>query len=115
MQYERSAARSLYLPVASMTIFSGEFEWDEAKAQSNLRRHKVSFLQARRVFDDFFALIEQDLSEDYGEDRFLATGTVEGVILTVVYTERRERIRIISARKASSDEQRKYYRGQTSS
>ncbi len=98
-----------------MTIFNNEFEWDEAKARSNLRRHRISFLQACRVFDDFFALIEQDLSEDYGEDRFLATGTVEGMILTVVYTERRERIRIISARKASSDEQRKYYRGQTSS
>jgi len=98
-----------------MTIFNDEFEWDEAKAQSNLRRHRISFPQGCRVFDDLFALIERDLSEDYGEDRFLATGTVEGMILTVVYTERRERIRIISARKASSDEQRKYYRGQTSS
>src|SRR5258708_633619 len=96
-----------------MTIFNDEFEWDEAKAQANLRRHKISFLQACRVFDDFFTVIEQDLSEEYGEDRFLATGTVEGVIVTVVYTERRERIRIISARKASNDEQRKYYRGQT--
>src|SRR5258707_13357412 len=96
-----------------MTIFNNEFEWDEAKARSNLRRHRISFLQACRVFDDFFALIEQDLSEDYGEDRFLATGTVEGVIVSVVYTERRKRNRSVSARKVSSGEQIRDYRGAT--
>jgi uncharacterized protein len=90
-----------------------DFEWDETKAEFNLRRHKISFREACRVFDDLFVLIEQDLSEDYGEDRFLATGIVEALLLTVVYTERGERIRLISARKASSDEQRKYYRSQT--
>jgi len=60
-----------------------------------------------------FALIEQDLSEDYGEDRFLATGMIEGRLVTVVFTERGERTRIISARKANTDERRKYYRSQT--
>jgi uncharacterized protein len=63
--------------------------------------------------DDLFALIEQDLSEDYGEDRFTATGMIEGLLVTVVYTERGGRIRTISARKANSDERRKYYRSQT--
>jgi uncharacterized DUF497 family protein len=92
-----------------------EFEWDEAKAEANLRKHKISFQEASRVFDDLFALIEQDLSEDFGEDRFLATGMVEGSLITVVYTERDERIRIISARKANSDEQKRYYRSQTPS
>jgi uncharacterized protein len=90
-----------------------EFEWDETKAQANLKKHKISFQEARRVFDDLFALIEQDFSEDFGEDRFLATGVVKGVLVTVVYTERGERIRLISARKANSDEQRRYYRSQT--
>jgi uncharacterized protein len=90
-----------------------EFEWDETKAQANLKKHKISFQEARRIFDDLFALIEQDLSEDFGEDRFLATGVVKGVLVTVVYTERGERIRLISARKANSDEQRRYYRSQT--
>src|SRR5260370_19037116 len=98
-----------------MTIFNDEFEWDEAKAQSNLRRHRISFPQGCRVFDDLFALIERDLSEDYGEDRFLATATVDGMILTVVYTERRERSGIISAPKATTDDQRKYYRAHTAS
>ena len=40
------------------------FQWDERKAAINLRRHKISFQAARRVFDDLFALVEQDLSED---------------------------------------------------
>jgi uncharacterized protein len=92
-----------------------EFEWDDAKAEANLTKHKISFREAQRVFDDFFALVEQDLSEDFGEDRFLATGMVEGVLIVVVYTERGERIRLISARKANSNEQRRYYRGQTPS
>jgi uncharacterized protein len=90
-----------------------EFEWNSIKAEANLKKHKISFQEARRVFDDLFALIEQDLSEDFGEDRFLATGMVEGLLVTVVYTERGERIRLISARKANSDEQRRYYRSQT--
>ncbi len=90
-----------------------DFEWDERKAAINLRDHKISFREASRVFDDLFALIEQDLSEDYGEDRFIATGMIESLLVTVVYTERGERIRIISARKANSDERRKYYQSQT--
>jgi uncharacterized DUF497 family protein len=94
-------------------MIDDEFEWDEVKAETNLRRHKISFLEACRVFEDFFALIEQDLSEPYGEDRFLATGMVESMLLTVAYTERGERIRIISARKASSNEQRKYHSSKT--
>ena len=92
-----------------------EFEWDEAKAEANLRKHKISFQEASRVFDDLFALIEQDLSEDFGEDRFLATGVIKGSLVTVVYTERDERIRLISARKANSDEQKRYYCSQTPS
>jgi uncharacterized DUF497 family protein len=53
-------------------------------------------------------LVEQDLSEDYGEERFLATGRVEGLLITVAFTERGGCIRIMSARKANSDERRAY-------
>ncbi len=63
------------------------------------------------MFDDPFACIELDLSEDYGEERLVATGRVEGVLVTVVYTERDDRVRIISARKANGDEQRAYDQG----
>jgi uncharacterized DUF497 family protein len=89
-----------------------EFEWDEAKAEANLRKRKISFQQAQSVFDDIFAVVEQDLTEEYGESRFLATGMVGGLVITVVYTERGERFRIISARRATSYEHREYYRSQ---
>jgi hypothetical protein len=92
-------------------MLSDEFEWDDAKADANLRKHKISFRAASRVFDDPLVLMEQDFSEDYGEDRFLATGMVEGLLMTVAYTERDDCIRIISARKASSYERRAYDQG----
>jgi uncharacterized DUF497 family protein len=88
-----------------------EFEWDDAKAEANLRKHKISFRAATRVFDDVLVLIEQDVSEDYDENRYLATGLVEGLLITVAHTERDDRIRIISARKANNNEQRAYDRG----
>jgi uncharacterized protein len=88
-----------------------DFEWDDAKAEANLRKHRISFRAATRVFDDPLVLIEQDLSENYDEDRFLATGRVDGLLMTVVYTERGDCIRIISARKANGDERRAYDQG----
>jgi len=90
-----------------------DFEWDEHKAATKLRDHKISFQQARNVFDDVFALVEQHLSEDYGEDRFLAIGMIDSRLVTVVFTERGERARIISARKATADDRRAYYQSQT--
>jgi hypothetical protein len=65
------------------------------------------------VFDDVFASERCDVASDPGEIRYVITGTVNDVILTVVYTERGNRIRIISARKATAHEQREYYRSQT--
>jgi uncharacterized DUF497 family protein len=88
-----------------------EFEWDDAKAQANLRTHRISFRAASRVFDDPSVLIEQDLSEDYGEDRFIAVGCVDGLLVVVAYTERGDSIRIISARKANANERRTYKQG----
>ena len=67
------------------------------------------------MFDDIFALVEQDLTEEYGENRFLATGMVGELIITVAYMERGQRIRIISARRANRYEQREYYRSQAPS
>jgi len=89
-----------------------EFEWDEAKAESNRRKHAVTFEAACGVFGDAFALDRLDTRMDHGEARFVITGMVNGVLLTVVYTERGERIRIISARRADRHEQRAYYRSQ---
>ena len=91
-----------------------EFEWNARKAEANLRKHGISFETARRVFNDGFAVEWPDLDLPYGEARFVITGMVEGRLLRVVFTEWDDRIRIISARKATKHEQREYYRSQTS-
>ena len=91
-----------------------EFEWHEAKAEANLRNHGVSFELACTVFRDPFAIERVDDREDYGEERFVAIGMAEGkVLLFVAYTEREERIRIISARRALQNEQEDYFRQNT--
>jgi uncharacterized DUF497 family protein len=90
-----------------------EFEWDAAKAQSNLAKHLVGFEAARRVFDDALALDRLDIGSRGGEIRYVITGMVNGALLTVVYTERGARTRIISARRATKHEQTDYYRSQT--
>jgi uncharacterized DUF497 family protein len=85
------------------------FEWDDGKAAQNLRDHGVSFVKAV-TFLDPFAVEWIDVSEAYGEERCNLLGICEGVILHVTYTERSERIRIISARRAERHEQDIYYR-----
>jgi len=88
-----------------------EFEWDKAKAEANFRRHGVSFDLARAVFRDPFAIERLDDREEHGEDRFVIVGAAEGkALLFVAYTEREERIRIISARRATQNEQDDYFR-----
>ncbi len=89
---------------------SNEFEWSPSKAAANFKKHGVRFEHAVLAFDDPFALDERDESEDYGGDRFLLTGRGADGILVVVYTERGQRIRIISAREATEYERRNYYR-----
>ena len=86
------------------------FEWDSGKAKTNLKKHKVSFEQATQVFADFFALTEFDDTEAYGEERYVMTGLAVGGMLTVVYTERGDKFRIISAREATERERRDYFR-----
>ena len=90
-----------------------EFEWDAAKAESNLAKHRVSFITATYVFDDIFALEWLDFDSQPGEIRYVIIGVVNEIILTVIYMERRDRIRTISARKATKHEQREYYNNQT--
>ena len=76
----------------------------------NFRKHKVRFEHAAEACEDPHALIELDDSEDYGEDRFILIGQAAGGVLTVVCTERNDRIRIISARGANDYERRNYRR-----
>ncbi len=85
-----------------------KFEWDDTKADSNRRKHGVTFDEARSVFADLSAIDEID--DDPDEERWKRTGEGNGRLLTVIYVERRPRIRIISARKATQHEQDDYYR-----
>jgi uncharacterized DUF497 family protein len=71
----------------------------------------VSFEFATKVFRDAFAIERLDEREDYGEERFVIVGMAEeDVLLFVAFTERADRIRIISARRATQDEQDDYFR-----
>jgi uncharacterized protein len=83
-----------------------EFEWDDAKAASNLAKHGVSFEEAKRVFDDLYRL--EFFKPEGGEDRFVVIGTSGAKLLAVIHTERGSKIRIISARKATRDEKKAY-------
>jgi uncharacterized DUF497 family protein len=87
-----------------------EFEWDNAKAAVNWCDHGLSFEEAILVFRDPFAVEQLDTREDYAEERINLIGMCEGVLIHVTYTERRDRIRIISARRAERHEQDHYYR-----
>jgi uncharacterized protein len=85
-----------------------EFEWDAKKAAQNLAKHGVDFADASLVLQDEFALTRPDLSST-DEDRFVTLGCdPEGRLLVVVFTWRGERIRLISARKATSKERQAY-------
>lgn len=84
------------------------FEWDEQKAASNLAKHRVSFVAASEVFNDPFAIDAEERSMDYGELRRRIVGLGNGIFLAVIYTERSDMIRIISARRATRAERREY-------
>lgn len=86
-----------------------DFEWDEEKASINARKHGIDFETAARVFLDPNRLEDYDSEHGGDEDRWITIGLVETAILTVVYTDRRRNIRIISARKATKNEQKAYY------
>ncbi|MBF2055782.1 MAG: BrnT family toxin [Cyanobacterium sp. T60_A2020_053] len=84
-----------------------EFEWDEQKNIKNQEKHGIRFEDAIPVFDNDM-LIEIDNRFDYGEIRCKAIGKTIAVYFTVIYTERGEKIRIISARKSHKKEKVKY-------
>ena len=84
-----------------------DYEWDETKAQKNRRDHGIDFADAVTVFEDDLALTALD--DASGEERFVTLGMdAMGRLLVVVYTWRGDRIRIISARKATKSERRHY-------
>jgi uncharacterized DUF497 family protein len=86
-----------------------EFEWDADKAASNLSKHGVSFGEAMTVLGDALEVMIPDPAHADAELRFVSIGLSEaGRLLVVAYTERDQRIRIISAREAAPKERRQY-------
>jgi uncharacterized DUF497 family protein len=88
------------------------FVWDQAKNESNRRKHRVSFETAVRAFADPHAVLEQDRTVD-GEERWQMIGLVDGNLMLLVahtYSESRDdmTIRIISARRAKPHEEQRY-------
>lgn len=88
-----------------------QFEWDEEKADANLRKHGVSFEEAITIFRDPLSLTIYDAAHSEFEDRYIDIGvSVSGLVLVVVYTEREAATRIISCRLATLLERRQYER-----
>ena len=88
-----------------------KFTWDERKAESNQEKHGISFNEAESVFHDEYARLEYDPDHSEDEDRFLLLGMSRSLRILVVfhcYREAEMVIRIISARKATKNEQRQY-------
>ena len=90
-----------------------QFEWDDEKEKGNIKKYKISFSTAKFVFNDEYRLEIFDEEHSDDEERFNTIGMIDqvSVVVTVVYIERDERIRIISARKATPKERRMYYDG----
>ncbi|MCK6453403.1 MAG: BrnT family toxin [Alphaproteobacteria bacterium] len=84
------------------------FEWDERKRRRNLAAHGIDFVAAASVFDGPTLEFPDD-REDYGEERVVALGVIGLDVLVVVYTWRAGRRRLISARRATSDETYAYF------
>jgi len=89
-----------------------EFEWDERKARENLKKHGISFEEARSAFYDELALVFFDPDHSDEEDRFLLLGTsykLNTVVVCHCFRADEAKIRLVSARKADSEEQRWYW------
>ena len=89
-----------------------EFEWDENKAKANLSKHRVSFNEAKTVFDDLLYIDFDDPDYADDEDRYIIIGgSQQRRLLIVSYTERENKIRLISARKVTKREREDYEEG----
>jgi len=93
-----------------------KFIWDKLKAESNFKKHGISFEEAKSVFYDEFAIQFYDAAHSQNEDRFLMLGmSNQSKLLLICHCEQDSghSIRIISARKATKEESKHYSRGQS--
>ena len=89
-----------------------EFEWNPNKAALNFEKHGISFQEAATVFNDNLSVTFPDLAHSIAESRYVIIGVCRfGQLLVIAHTERGEKVRIISARKATLQEKRFYEEG----
>ncbi len=89
------------------------FSWDDEKAKKNIKKHKLSFEEAKTVFDDDFGRVIFDPDHSENEDRFILLGmscSMKVLIVCHCYRQNDEEIRLISARKATKNETKQYQR-----
>jgi uncharacterized DUF497 family protein len=84
------------------------FEWDPGKARENRRKHRVIFQEASSVFGDPLAITYPDPDHSIAEQRFITVGMSTANRLIVAHADRNEQIRIISARKTTQRERKRY-------
>ena len=85
-----------------------KFEWNDTKCKSNIKKHGIDFIDAPMIFEGNTLTIE-DNRYDYGEERFVTFGILDGRVVAVVHTESENLIRIISIRKATKYEKKEYF------
>ena len=85
------------------------FEWDEAKRRINIRKHGIDFADLDVLFEGETVTVLDDRF-DYGEERFVTLGMLDSIVLVVVHTETEMVIRFISARKATKNEEKGYFK-----
>jgi uncharacterized DUF497 family protein len=84
-----------------------KFEWDDTKRKSNIKNHGIDFIDAPKIFTGYTLTIEDD-RYDYGEERFVTFGVLDGRVVVVVHAENDQAIRVISIRKATKYEEEAY-------
>lgn len=88
------------------------FEWDTEKARTNQTKHTVSFEEAETVFGDRYSITYGDIEHSFGEERLIEIGMSDQErLLAVVYVERQDTLRIISARLVTNRERYEYETG----
>jgi uncharacterized DUF497 family protein len=85
-----------------------KFTWDETKRKLNLKVHRIDFADAEKVFNGPMRIFE-DVRFDYGEHRWIGVGLLGYDVVVIVHTEAADSIRIISMRKATTNEQKIFF------
>jgi hypothetical protein len=86
-----------------------EFEWDEEKRLTNIQRHGIDFVGIEEAFDGLTLTVLDDRF-DYGEIRLVTLALLNGVVIVIVHTETKAKIRLISVRKATKNEEKEYFK-----